>query len=416
MEVDRNGKLVINAGTASVTGSVNIDGQLAFQSGAIGGEFTISNVGSADLTGAATKSLVGVALTNKGSMTLSGVVGFNTSSVFTNEGTLTISGSTQLMANDNTQTLFDSTAGSITYTGNQHNLRFMVSANVGNISIGSGSIQCFSQVNFASDINVPQGSLISTEGNANVTFGGSLNGQGSVNAASKVTTFNGINITNLQVDGGNSFFAATGVATNFGVAGGVADFQQAVTAANVNLTGGVLQGASGLTATTSASLASNGVNLATSFTLQGNLTVGAKTLLTFNSQGAFNVDSTGNVDVQSPFTVTGPSGTQGVTNNGNINVAAALSSQNIDLKGTGTYTVSGTITTSTCAFQAGSIVLNGGSVTGSNTALNIGSVSETGDSTGNVAISIGAYTLQCPAKCLNVQCASNADTFKFGTA
>jgi hypothetical protein len=59
MDVDVNGNLFLNAGTASLQGTVTVKGHLYLQSGTIGGQLTVTQNGIADLSGQATKNLIG---------------------------------------------------------------------------------------------------------------------------------------------------------------------------------------------------------------------------------------------------------------------------------------------------------------------------------------------------------------------
>jgi cytoskeletal protein CcmA (bactofilin family) len=431
MDVDVNGNLFLNAGTASLQGTVTVKGHLYLQSGTIGGQLTVTQNGIADLSGQATKNLIGAGFTNQGNVVLSGVLNFNQSSLFTNQGSIAASGFVQLMAGDATATVFDSSAGSFSYNGGSGGkLRIAVTSHFKTIQLQSGDVTTVGQVDFADDILVPSGSTVKTEAGANTTFAGTLHGEGALNVGGKVTTVNAVNLSTVAVTVGYVYFNGAVIANTltinagttqfnnnsqvgtFTIVSGNVEFASTVSASNANVKGGILTGAGGFSASTSASFASQGINLGTTFTLSGTMSFNSKTLIAYATGGNIVINSGASVTVGSPLALTGPPGSGAFTNNGAVAVNSGIATANINLLGSGSYTVAGTITTSSCKFTAGTVTINGGSVTGQTTALNIAAVADANTS-GDVKVQVGNYHFACPSQCKNIDSQSSGQTYTF---
>lgn len=433
MDVNVMGNLFLNAGTASLQGTVNVQGHFYFQSGTVGGQITIAKNGVADLSGGASKNLIGAGFTNQGNVLLSGVVGFNQSSVFTNQGTITASGVAQLSAGDSTSTLFDSSAGYFTYNGGSGNtLTVAVHAHFKTIELQSGNVISQAQVDFTDDLTIPAGSTVGSQASANTTFGGAVRGDGALNLGGKLSTLGVVNISSvtvsvgyvnfngavtagtLTIDAGTTTFAVGGTAGALNIVSGNIDFAAPVNASTATVQGGILTGAGGFSASANASFASQGINLGTTFTLGGGMTFTSKTLIAYAVGGSIVINEGAAVLVSSPLTLTGAPGSGSFTNNGAVTVASSVSTSNINILGSGTWVVSGTVTTSSCDLSAGVISINGGSVSGQTTALNIGSLTSavTG---GDVEVTVGSYSFTCPGKCKNISSKASGQTFTFSS-
>jgi hypothetical protein len=428
LNCDVNGNLFINAGTASLQGTVTVEGNFYFQSGTIGGQISISSKGAADLSGGATKNLIGAGLTNQGTIVLSGVVNFNQSSVFTNQGSIVASGFAQLIAGDTTATEFDSSAGSFAYNGGSNTLTIGVKAHFKSIEITSGNVETTGPVDFNSDVMVPSGSSIITQNQANTTFAGSVSGAGALNIGGKLTTFNNVNISavtvtvgyvnfngavlanSLTINAGTTNFNAAGQVGTLNIVSGNVNFANAVNASVVDVEGGILSGAGGFSAASNASFALQGINFGTPFTLFGAMSFNAKTLIAFATGGSIEIAATAAVDVNAPLTLTGPPNSGSFINNGAVTVTSSLSDSNIGLEGQGIYVISGTITTSSTSFSAKVVSINGGSLSGQTTSLSIATIMDA-NSSGDVTVKVGSYSFSCPSKCKNVNAESSGQSF-----
>ena len=398
MTVENNGVLVLNSGTASLSGNVGVSGVMQLLSGSLLGQVAVS--GTLDMTGGAQKTLNGASLVNSGTANVSGVVVMNQSSVFTNTGKMTVSDFTQVMNGDDTPSQFDSRKGVLTVQGNDQTFSVMTIASFGTINYLSGEMQMFKIGTFSSDLVVPQGSTLSTLGMANVSFQGALSGQGKVSVAGFNSSFVAVTINELDVVGGNTFFNAGVVSNIVKIDGGMANFNAAVSGTSVSLGGGILVGAGGLTATSKASLASPGLNLNTVFTVgeQATMRVENKSVVAFQPNGNMVIDMGAVVTVDAETTLSGAPGTPGVTNNGNIFVTASITSINVDITGRGNATVSGAIAISGNKVHMTTMKLDGGVFSGTNSMLAVERV-ESAKPTGHVHATFGKYVMECPGHC-----------------
>jgi hypothetical protein len=429
-DVDVNGYFVIDSGLAYVVGTFGVKGHLIFKSGSVGGTMTIVANGVGDLSSGAEKTIMAGGFINQGTVLLSGVLGFNQTGQFQNQGAIQASGSLQIMNNDGTACEFDASSGTFSYNGGSGNkLRLMVKSKFSKIDIVSGDVISMDDVTISEDLTVPAGSTVKTEAQANTTFGGSISGSGSLSIGGKVTNLNDVSVmsvtvivgynnfngavtaTNLWIYAGTNTFNTASTVTNLVLVSGNNAFAASVNASNATVEGGILTGSGGFSASTVASFASAGINLGTTFTLGGSMSFSEKTLIAYATGGAIIISSGATVSVSSPLTLTGPPNSGSFSNEGAITVDAALSSANIDLLGQGSYAVSGSITTSSCAFSASSVTITApGTLSGQTTTLSVGSVSV---ASGNVHVKIGNYTFDCPTQCKNVDSQASGQDFSF---
>jgi cytoskeletal protein CcmA (bactofilin family) len=304
----------------------------------------------------------------------------------------------------------------------------MVAANFAVLGLTSGDVTVMDVVSITGDLDVPAGSTFKTEADANTTFGGSVTGKGALNIGGKLTTLNAVSVSTVDVIvgvvnfggsvtsdtvkifAGTTTFGGASTVNNFAVISGNVAFTNSVSASNVTVEGGILTGAGGFSASSAASFASQGINLGTTFSLSGSMSFAEKTLIAYAVGGAISISSAGTVSVSSPLTLTGAPGAGSFSNDGSVSISGALSSANINLLGSGSYSVAGSITTSSCDFSAGTVNINGGTVSGQTTKLNIGSVAT---SSGDVTVKIGNYTFACPGQCKDVSSASSGQPYSF---
>jgi len=124
-------------------------------------------------------------------------------------------------------------------------------------------------------------------------------------------------------------------------------------------------------------------------------------IVAFGPTASIKISESAKATVTGALLLTGPPNTPGVTNNGMIDAQAAVSSQNIDIKGAGQVNVATKFTVGSLTFTQKTVQLAAGaSFSGSNTFLTVGKVSSaTG---GSVSAQIGDYTFSCPGECDNM--------------
>ena len=397
MQVMGNGNVFINAGSASVTGTVTVGGQLYFQSGTIGGQWTITNKGTADLSGAAEKNLVGCQFqSSTTSFVLGGVLALNQSSQLslTKGATLVMGGDVSIQQQDTTSVLFDTSAGTLTYTG-AGTLQIQAPVNLGTFNFQGGNLTLYDTITFANAFVIPSGSYINSVGSAVVDMSAGVSGAGVLTAAGTSLALGKTTISGyLNVVGGNVTFGAAG--TNVSVltlSGGYTIVNNDVSASQVNFMSGNLIGTASLNA---GQLLSNnqGFNLDAAVSVSGQASLGG--LLAFGSSGALTIQSTATAQLLSSITFTGVPA-QTVTNNGAFSVSSPAVFQNINLAGTGSVSVSSSLSVQTAQFSQSKVALSGSGVfKGANTQIvTLGKV--TGSP--KVKAVIGAYTFYCVGEC-----------------
>jgi hypothetical protein len=400
MQVMGNGNVFINAGSASVTGTVTIGGQLYFQSGVIGGQWTITSKGTADLSGPAQKSFIGCQFqSSTTSFVFDGVMALNQSSQvsLTAGATLVMNGNAAIQQQDTTSVLLDTSLGKLTYTGGG-TLQVQAPVKLGVFDFQGGNLTLYDEITFANAFIIPSGSYISSVGSAVVDMSAGVSGSGVLTAAGTSLLLGATSISGyLNIVGGNTTFSATG--SNVSVltlSGGFTIVNKAVVAGQVNFMAGNIIGTATLTA---GQLLSNnqGFNLNAAVVVNVQASLGG--LLSFGSSGALTISASAKAQLLSSMTFTGvPAMT--VTNNGAFAVASPVVFQNINLAGAGTMSVSSTLSVQTAQITQSAISLSGSGVfKGANTEIvSVGKVA----ASPKVKAVIGTYTLYCTAECDDV--------------
>ena len=415
MEVDLNGNVFLNAGTASVTGTVQMGGNLFFQSGQISGQWTIMNRANADLSGPAEKVLSGCSLAVAGQFTLQGVLVLNQSSQLTVTSNAVLSQDISIQAQDTSAVLFDTSKGTLTYNGGG-TFQIQAPVNIGNFTFIGGNLSIYNAMTFANAFVIPSGSYVSTVGSAIVDMSAGVSGSGVLSAAGVNLLIGSANIsgyTNLV--GGNLTIKSASWFNVLTVSGGFVILNAGASCAQLNLLNGNLKGSGGITA---ASLTANsaGINLDTALTITSTGTNTAKTLFAFGKMGSFTISAGAVYTVMHTLTFTGTPG-QNVMNNGAIKSSAAVLFQGINLLGTGTVSTSSTFALSTMSVTQSSVTLSGsGSFTGS--TVTISSIAKV-IATPTVLATFGSYTVTCGKECDNVSTATQPNSpfsFVVGTS
>jgi len=396
LQVSGNGNLFINAGSASVTGTVTIGGNLFFQSGQISGQWTVNNRGVADLSGAAQKVLTGAQFVSQASSFIaSGVIALNQSSQIIVQSALTLSGDVSIQAQDSTSVLLDTSAGTLTYTGSGV-FQIQAPINVGTFNYQGGNITIFDDVAFVNPFVIPSGSYVATVGNAVANLTAGVSGAGVLSAAGSVLLLGNTTVNVLNVVGGNVSFDKVGSDVSvLTVSGGITKVNNAVSAKQLNLLSGTVQGA----ATVSAAqlyVSSQGFGLNAALTVSSTASVGG--LISFGSAGSLTLQSTASFSTLASVTFTGVPG-RTVTNNGVLNAISPVVFNNINLAGSGSANVQSTLSFQTAVLTQNSVTLSGaGVLKGANTNLSIAKVK----STPTVNAVIGSYSFTCPGECDSV--------------
>ena len=414
MNIKSNGNLVQDSGLETVTGNINIDGTWTFNSGYASGVWTISSRGQAFFPGGGQRNLIAGAVVNQGTLTASGTIGLNMSAVLQNSGNMYGTDTLQIMVFDSSTANFNSARGAISFNGKL--LSFQAPSIIGTITINAGDVSCYSMTTFSKNITIPKGSTLSTLGNANVTFMSGISGDGAITASGATTNIGPINIASMTIAGGNTFLTKGVQAGSLTLNGGTSDFAGNAIAQSITLGGGIIKGQGSITAIGNAYISTTGANLATAFAIAGQGTVTGVSLVTLTSSGSLTVKAGGSFSISTDFNITGPSGNGGFQNNGNTSVAATFITQNVDLSGSGSYTITGTISTSTCRFITSRIAMGAtGHITGSNTELSLGTIATTTGS-GTIDIIAGDYALSCPGHCDRVRSPLSPAPYNIGSS
>jgi len=400
MQVGGNGNLFVNAGTAQITGQVTIEGSLNFQSGALSGTWQITSKGVANLAGGSQKAFIGCQFTsNSPSFVFGGVMALNQSSqVVIGAGTtLMTGGDVSIQAQDSSQVLLDTSAGTWTYTGNG-DLQIQAPVKIGKFNFQGGNLTIFDTLTFQASFKIPSGSYVATVGSAVVDMTAGVSGSGVLTSSGSTLALGKTTLTGaLNIVGGNTTFSASGSNVSIlTISGGYAIVNHGVMASQLNFMSGNLIGSSSITAV---QLLSNtqGFNLGLPVTVTGQASLGG--LLAFAPSGMLTISSTGKINVLSSLVFTGTAG-QSVINNGAFAVSAPVTFQTINLGGTGTSTV-----TSTLSIQAASVtqmtVALGSAGVFKGSSSQITTISKVTGSPKVKAV-IGTYTLYCKGECDNV--------------
>jgi hypothetical protein len=345
--------------------------------------------------GGGMKAFSGAGFNSSGPIIVSGLIVLNQSSVIGINSTITASGDFSIQAQDNTAVVFDASAGTLTYTGDG---TFSVQAPVlfGNFNWEAGNLTLFTNVNFVGGISVPSGSELTTLGTAVVQLLGGLSGVGKVKAEGAQLTISACNYSGaLVAQAGDVWFSGAASVNSLYITGSNVYSTAAMTVSNLNLLNGQI-GPSGQMTAASATIKSPGFIINGSLALTGSASVSAS-VLAFGKLGKLTVAAGATLTATATVSFTGPAGTPGVVNHGVIDAAGALTFQNIDLKGTGSVTVSDELRVNTITFSQSIVALSGAGVFQGETTdiTNLSAVS------GNpmVHATIGNYFISCPNQC-----------------
>jgi hypothetical protein len=419
LQVKANGNLNVNSGLETITGTVSVDGTLTFLSGFISGVWTISSRGNGYFPGQGQRNIVAGSLTNAGTIQASGVIALNQSAQFVNNGNLNLYATTQFMVFDQSPAFFNSAQGTVNYNGGDASsvLRFQAPATLGTFNLNSGNMELYNVMTFTNALVIPAGSKVSALGNANTTFP-AVSGAGTVIASGKLTTFTTLNnIATVIASGGQTQFTQGATATSVTLSGGQVIFGGNVVATNLLIQGGLLQG-QGRISGSQVTISSVGANIGTTLVILNTLTIGQPSLVSFTSAGSLVIDAGATANVANNLNVSGPANTGGIQNSGLINVAqgATLQSQNININGTGSLQVAGSVSVSTCMLMLNNATISGsGNIQGSNTVLSLTTVQV---ASGFVVAKVADYTIQCPIYCFKVRTpdTQGAENFVFTQA
>jgi hypothetical protein len=408
LNVQGNGNVFVNAGSASITGVVNLDGQLYFQSGSFSGQVTVSSKGVADLSGPAQKVFTACSFVSSGSLTLGGNIVLNQSSQFSVTSTATASGDFAIMNGDGSSVLFDTSAGVLTYLGGG-TFSMQAPINLGTFNFNAGNLTIYSDVTFVNPFVIPANSYVSAVGIANVNMTAGVSGQGVLTGSSSQLLLANVNVSGyVNCAGGNVTFGGSSknvVSGAVTLAGGLLSVNSATEVAMLNLLSG---GIVGSVTASKGYIKTTGLNLNGVVSFTGAVTA-SNSLLAFGQQGSLVFTSGATLSVNGATTFTGVPG-RSVTNDGTITASASTDFQNINLQGSGSVNVNAAVTVSTCNIAQSTIAIaSGSSFSGSNAQLSIGSITGT-----SVSAVIGDYKLNCGAQCTNVDTtAPPTSNFKF---
>jgi hypothetical protein len=410
MQVQGNGNVFINAGTASMTGSITIGGNLFFQSGQISGQWDITSRGTVDMSGDAEKVLSGCQLTSSASsFVLSGVLVLNQSSQVVLNTPATLENSISIQSQDSSSVLFDGSATTITYTGNGE-FQMMAPIKLGHFVFQGGNITVYDSITFTQSLPIPSGSYVSTVGSAVSDFSAGLNGAGVFSAAGATTKVGNVTMSgSFNVVGGNVTFSSSGssIAT-LSISGGYSIFIHSVSATQLNLMSGNTVGPGSLSAS-SLQYSTPGFNLNNALSVSNSASMGG--LLAFGGSGSLTFQSTCNVSLVSSMTFTGAAGPT-VTNNGVIATTSPLSFQNINLGGSGEVDVSSTLSFQSATITQATISLAGSGIfKGASTMITMVNAVK---APSVVHAIIGSYSMNCPKECDSVSTSTiPSDNFHF---
>jgi len=398
LTVNENGNLFINTGLAQVFATATIGGNLFFIDGVLGGSWTVTKRAYADLGNANEKGFSGCTFISQGQLSLGGVIVLNQSSTFTLQSSTTATSNLIVQGLDGTTVLFDASTAQFTYSVGT----FIVQAPVllGKFTLVSGNMTILDSLTFKQSLAIPSGSFVTALGNAVLNMTNGATGAGVLTLSSQSATVGGLAMSGaVNMLGGAAIVASESSCGILTIKGGNAVFSARTYAGQLNLLTGTTSGASKV-------VAANVLVMTKGFTL-GSTVESNKTLtfeqstLTFGQNGALVISSEARATAVGSLLLTGPAFIQGITNNGLFQAQAAVSSQNINIQGSGSIAVSSTLTINTATVSQAAVQLSAGSTfTGSNTFLTLGKVeSATG---GSVKAVLGDYTLTCQKECDNV--------------
>lgn len=428
----QNGNILLESGSSFLSGAVTIQGGLVFSSGSVSGSVTVT--GLADLSGAAAKTVTGGVLALNGASLIGGVVSLTQSGNLTIAGSSTWNSATMIQSVNNTNGGFDFSKGSVTLGADAS---IQANGAFGTLTIGSAAnLTIYNTVAFASTVNIPNASAITTLGSA-VISSVALSGSGSFFSSGASTTFAAQQFAGLVACEGAScvFSGAANAVGNLVVGAGTVQVSQgtALSAGLLNIINGAFTSAGTVSAAQLNFLGAGSVvagtikakNLYTStsqtFTISGGVVVsGAANLagatsINFGQSGMLKFGSNCQAQVGGVLSFSGPPNAAGFSNDGAISIKNAVSSTNINLSGKGTWTVTGsTIAISGAQFAAATLnLVSGASISGTNGCLNVGAIAAA-----TVKAKVDSLSFQCSGACSNVVAACNpmpTNSFSFSS-
>ena len=399
LTVEGNGYLIMASGASAVSGTVNVAGHLLFSSGKASGTWTMSSASTTELSSAGEKTFSGCGFNVAGSISATGLIVLNQSSQFKVTSTITTSGDFSIQAQDTTQVLFDTSSGTLTYTGHG---TFSVQAplNLGTFNFQGGNLTLYDSVTFVNSFAIPSGSVVKSLGLADISMPGGVSGSGYLHAEGHSLSMSNANFSGtLNAQAGVVSFAAASTIATVLVDGASVVVPHKLHVDSLSLVSGSLNGDSTVTAA-STTITSSGFTLNASLVFSGDASC-TGSVISFQTPGKITVSSGATFTASSSVQFTGPAGTGGFVNHGILDAKGAVSFQNIDVSGTGSVTVKDTLHVNTITFTQSTVALDGSGVfKGSSTDItNIGSVT----GTPSVTATIGSYSFNCGTACKDVK-------------
>lgn len=398
MQVEGNGNLIIQAGLSQIFGQVTIGGTLNFVDGVLGGSWTIAKHAYANLGNANEKGFSGCAFVSQGTLSLGGVIVLNQSSTFTLQSSTTSNSNLIIQGLDGTSVLFDASDASYTYSVGVFTIQAPVL--LGQFTLQSGNMTILDSLTFKQNLNIPSGSYVTALGNAVLNMTNGATGAGVLTLSSQTAT-----VANLAMSGDVNMLGGAAIVSGVSsmgiltIKGGNAVFNAATYPQQLNILTGTTAGAATVTAA-NVYVSTKGFTLGSVVVANATASLEASTL-TFGMEGGFTISAGAKATVIGALLLTGPAFIQGVTNHGSIECSAALMSQNINIKGSGSITVASTLTINTATLSQSAVNLNAGAkFTGQHSFLTVGKIDSV--SGGTVTAVIGDYTMTCKGECDNV--------------
>jgi hypothetical protein len=395
MVVEGNGNLIINTGLQMVFGQVTIAGYLKFIDGVLGGQWTVTSRAAANLGNANEKGFSGCQFISKGTLSLGGVVQLNQSSSFSLQSNTASNTDLIIQAGDSTTVVFDASAASFTYSTGT--LTIQAPVLLGAFTLVSGNISILDSLTFTQALNVPANSYVSAVGNAVLNASTGFTGAGVVSVACKSATLGAVSMTGfVNAVGGDVLFTSASSIGVLTISGGNVVFMADVKATQLNMISGTTAG-TGNAIGTNVLVSTKGFSLGSPIVANTTATF-QQSILAFGTTASFKIDVGCKATATGSLLLTGPPNVPGVMNHGSFDAQAAVSSQNIDIKGAGTWTVKNKLTVGSATFSQKAVTLSdSSSFSGSNTFLTLGKVASS--SGGMVDAVLGDYHFSCPAEC-----------------
>jgi hypothetical protein len=421
-----NGDVSLTSGASALSGVFVFKGGFTFQSGSVSGTVTAS--GTTDMSGEAAKTITTGSLTISGTSTVAGVVSLDgTKPLFTVSGSSSWSLLHLMPTQNATQATFDASAGSVNIAGN---VALQADGKFGALTLVNGAnLTIYSNVKLGSALNVPTSSFVSTIGSAVVTL--DVTGNGTVLAAGSSTIFNGVNFNGMiGCSGALCKFAGKSTVGNLvGAVGSVEFAQGSTTQASIFSISKAQVQVTGLLSVAQFNLVDGGqlagtvsatklyVRNSNSFNLNGAIDVTAAGVfdgaqINFLEAGSIRLSKTANSMVTGILSLGGMPAAPGVTNNGQLQIRNLFTSQNINLVGTGSISLSSILKVNNAQLSAGVVTMKAGSsVSGKITCVNVASFSAAA-----VKAKIDDVSYTCQGGCTDISSSCTplpTDSFSF---